>query len=101
YNYHGKHLWKTVLSWRIVECKFNGKITVVTLVEEQMSPWKRSTMEENRSKWVETLRTPRIRDLRLQGFNPSLDYCSWDFLGSYLGRDKLLEWVLEEEVGDE
>ncbi|GJW76669.1 hypothetical protein Tco_0138351 [Tanacetum coccineum] len=35
YNYHEKYLWKPVLSWRTVECKFN-----VTLVEEQMSPWK-------------------------------------------------------------
>ncbi|GJZ86503.1 reverse transcriptase domain-containing protein [Tanacetum coccineum] len=35
YNYHEKHLWKTVLSWRIVECKFNGKITVVILVRDR------------------------------------------------------------------
>ncbi|GJS52756.1 hypothetical protein Tco_0626118 [Tanacetum coccineum] len=27
-----KTVWKTVLSWRTVECKFNGKITVVILV---------------------------------------------------------------------
>ncbi|GJW18186.1 ribonuclease H-like domain-containing protein [Tanacetum coccineum] len=31
----GKLLWKTVLSWRIVECKFNGKITVVLLVRNR------------------------------------------------------------------
>ncbi|GJS57412.1 hypothetical protein Tco_0652196, partial [Tanacetum coccineum] len=30
----GQLLWKTVLSWRIVEFKFNGKITVVTFVRE-------------------------------------------------------------------
>ncbi|GJQ94838.1 hypothetical protein Tco_0005977 [Tanacetum coccineum] len=35
YNYHGKHLWKTVLSWRTVECKFKGKITVVILVRDR------------------------------------------------------------------
>ncbi|GJS61211.1 TRAF-type zinc finger domain-containing protein 1-like protein [Tanacetum coccineum] len=29
-----KIIWKTVLSWRTVECKFNGKISVVILVEE-------------------------------------------------------------------
>ncbi|GJW48768.1 hypothetical protein Tco_0080414, partial [Tanacetum coccineum] len=31
----GQLLWKTVLSWRTVECKFNGKITVVILVRDR------------------------------------------------------------------
>ncbi|GJV98138.1 hypothetical protein Tco_1553390 [Tanacetum coccineum] len=31
----GQLLWKTVLSWRTVECKFNGKITVVILVRDK------------------------------------------------------------------
>ncbi|GJR22393.1 hypothetical protein Tco_0970920 [Tanacetum coccineum] len=30
-----KTVWKTVLSWRTVECKFNGKITVVILVRDR------------------------------------------------------------------
>ncbi|GKA09973.1 putative reverse transcriptase domain-containing protein [Tanacetum coccineum] len=30
-----KHLWKIVLSWRTVESKFNGKITVVILVRDR------------------------------------------------------------------
>ncbi|GKA35921.1 hypothetical protein Tco_0722412 [Tanacetum coccineum] len=36
-NYHGEHLfiWRTVLLWRTVECKFNGKITVVILVRDR------------------------------------------------------------------
>ncbi|GKD15019.1 hypothetical protein Tco_1199426 [Tanacetum coccineum] len=31
----GQLLWKTVLSWRTVKCKFNGKITVVILVRDR------------------------------------------------------------------
>ncbi|GJY20132.1 hypothetical protein Tco_0392698 [Tanacetum coccineum] len=31
----GQLLWKTVLSWRTVECKFNGKITIVILVRDR------------------------------------------------------------------
>ncbi|GJT75449.1 retrovirus-related pol polyprotein from transposon TNT 1-94 [Tanacetum coccineum] len=31
----GQLLWKIVLSWRTVECKFNGKITVVILVRDR------------------------------------------------------------------
>ncbi|GJV28004.1 hypothetical protein Tco_1384452 [Tanacetum coccineum] len=38
-------------------------------------------MIENGSNGVDLLRTPRIRVSGLQGFNSSLEFCSWDFLG--------------------
>ncbi|GJU87057.1 hypothetical protein Tco_1294603 [Tanacetum coccineum] len=57
-HYHGKQHY---YGERLNASHHNGKITLVTLVEEQMSPWKRS----------------------------------------FLSRDMLLSWVIEEDVGDE
>ncbi|GJT80623.1 hypothetical protein Tco_1054965 [Tanacetum coccineum] len=41
-----------------------------------------SKMEENGSFGSFATRTPRNGSSGLQGFNPSLDYCSWDSLGT-------------------
>ncbi|GKC88074.1 hypothetical protein Tco_1148723 [Tanacetum coccineum] len=43
---------------------------------------RRSTMEENGSYGSECTCTPSFSSLGLQGFNLSLDYCSWNLLGT-------------------